>query len=101
MSLVAAESKLSARAAGRTREKLILFTRFPIAGQTKTRLIPALGAERAAALQRRLTLAAVRSAEAVAGARGLELEVLFDGSDERTLSHWLGDRFRFHAQANG
>jgi glycosyltransferase A (GT-A) superfamily protein (DUF2064 family) len=34
---------------------LIVFTRFPIHGKTKTRLIPALGAEGAAALQRQMT----------------------------------------------
>ena len=34
---------------------LILFTRFPTPGLTKTRLIPALGAEGAADLQRQMT----------------------------------------------
>src|SRR5438045_1114152 len=33
--------------------KLILFTRYPIVGRAKTRLIPALGAEGQAALHRR------------------------------------------------
>ncbi|MEM1311242.1 MAG: hypothetical protein AAGF98_17405, partial [Cyanobacteria bacterium P01_H01_bin.153] len=34
---------------------LVLFTRYPEAGKTKTRLIPHLGAREAAALQRRMT----------------------------------------------
>ena len=34
---------------------LFLFTRFPQPGKTKTRLIPAVGAEGAAAVQRQMT----------------------------------------------
>ncbi|MEJ2168327.1 MAG: hypothetical protein P8X90_22650 [Desulfobacterales bacterium] len=37
------------------RERLIIFSRYPEPGTTKTRLIPALGAEGAADLQRRMT----------------------------------------------
>jgi glycosyltransferase A (GT-A) superfamily protein (DUF2064 family) len=40
---------------GMTEPRLVLFTRFPTPGQAKTRLIPALGAEGAAALHRHLT----------------------------------------------
>lgn len=45
---------------------IIVFARAPLAGQVKTRLIPRLGAEGAARLQRRLIRAAVRTARAVA-----------------------------------
>jgi glycosyltransferase A (GT-A) superfamily protein (DUF2064 family) len=34
---------------------LIIFTRFPEPGKTKTRLIPALGPEKAAELQQKMT----------------------------------------------
>jgi len=37
---------------------LVLFTRLPRPGRAKTRLIPALGAEGAAELQRRMTVLA-------------------------------------------
>jgi uncharacterized protein len=79
-------------------ERLILFTRFPKSGRVKTRLIPSLGAEGAARLHRRLTLSALRTAEALSLGRGIEIEIQFDGADERAMSHWLGDRFRFCAQ---
>lgn len=46
---------------------LLVFARAPIAGQAKTRLIPALGAEGAAALQQRLLDNTLRMAAAVAG----------------------------------
>ena len=44
---------------------IIVFARAPVAGQVKTRLIPRLGAEGAARLQRRLIRAALRTARAV------------------------------------
>src|SRR5205814_6976464 len=79
-------------------ERVILFTRFPVAGRTKTRLIPLLGPEGAASLQRRLTLRALRSAERLHRERGVQVEIQFDGADERAMAHWLGDRFAFSAQ---
>ena len=45
---------------------IIIFARAPVAGQVKTRLIPRLGADGAARLQRRLIRAALRTARAVA-----------------------------------
>ncbi|MBK1716112.1 TIGR04282 family arsenosugar biosynthesis glycosyltransferase [Thiocystis violacea] len=47
---------------------LILFAREPVAGQVKTRLIPALGAEGAARLYRRLLGIALRAGAATHGA---------------------------------
>jgi hypothetical protein len=48
---------------------IAVFARAPVAGQTKTRLIPLLGADGAAALQRRLIERTLATAAAVAGAR--------------------------------
>ena len=44
---------------------VIVFARAPVAGEVKTRLIPRLGAQGAARLQRRLIRAALRTARAV------------------------------------
>ncbi len=43
---------------------LLLFSKYPTAGKVKTRLIPALGARRAARLHRRMTEAALDTAKA-------------------------------------
>jgi uncharacterized protein len=48
---------------------IAVFARAPVAGQAKTRLIPLLGADGAAALQRRLIERTLATACAVAGAR--------------------------------
>ncbi len=82
-------------------ERLILFTRYPVPGRTKTRLIPALGAEGAAALQRRLTLRTLRAAESLRRARGTDFQIHFEGATESAMQHWLGDRFSFFTQPEG
>ncbi len=81
--------------------KLVLFARYPVVGKTKTRLIPALGTEGAAALHRRLVLRALRTAQEACRATPAELEVHFEGGTEHAMSHWLGDDLRFVPQGSG
>src|SRR5882762_1821305 len=81
--------------------KLILFARYPIAGKAKTRLIPALGSEGAAALHRRLVLRTFRAAQGACQAVPADLEVHFDGGTEEAMSHWLGGTVRFVPQSAG
>lgn len=67
--------------------RIVLFTRFPTPGLAKTRLIPALGEDGAAALHRRLTertLAAVRASK-------LPFEVRSTGAPPDAFAAWLGD----------
>lgn len=67
--------------------RVVIFTRWPEPGQAKTRLIPAIGAERAAAVHRQLTemtLAAVR-------ASGLPFELRVTGASAVAFREWLGD----------
>jgi rSAM/selenodomain-associated transferase 2/rSAM/selenodomain-associated transferase 1 len=81
--------------------RLILFTRYPVPGKAKTRLIPALGDVGAAALQRRLVLRTLRTAHKACRATSADLEVRFDGGTAQTMSHWLGDSARFLPQGAG
>jgi rSAM/selenodomain-associated transferase 2/rSAM/selenodomain-associated transferase 1 len=83
------------------RRRLILFARYPIAGKVKTRLIPALGPEGAAALHRRLVFRALRTAHEACRTAPAELAVHFDGGTEQAMSHWLGEGARFVSQAAG
>lgn len=83
------------------RHRLILFARYPVAGRVKTRLIPALGAEGAAALHRRLVLRTLRAAEEWRAAAGGEMEIRFDGGSEEAMRHWLGDGWCFRPQDGG
>lgn len=77
---------------------IMIFTRYPDPGATKTRLIPALGPDGAADLQRQLTEHALRQAAQVPGAR---CEVHYTGTDEPAMREWLGDAVALAPQIDG
>ena len=66
--------------------RVVLFTRYPEPGRAKTRLIPTLGAERAARLHRALT---ERTVQAVRSS-GLALELRTTGAPIAAFDEWLG-----------
>jgi uncharacterized protein len=78
-------------------ELLILFTRYPVAGQTKTRLIPALGAEGAAQLQRQMTVHSLAMAQQCRVA----VQVCFCGGTIGQMRDWLGDGPDYQPQGEG
>jgi len=85
----------------KSRKRLILFARYAEAGRAKTRLIPALGAEGAAALHRRLVLRVLRMARGACQRAKAELEIRFDGGSEDKLRHWLGITTLCRPQSEG
>lgn len=70
--------------------RLLLFTRYPEAGKTKTRLIPQLGADGAALLQKRLTERVVMQAQLLAERCGTETIVHYSGGSSEQMTSWLG-----------
>ena len=77
--------------------KVALFARYPVPGQAKTRLIPALGAEGAARLHRLLverTLATIR-------ASGLSFAVHCTGAPLADFAQWLGADVQLVDQGEG
>jgi rSAM/selenodomain-associated transferase 2/rSAM/selenodomain-associated transferase 1 len=80
--------------------RLIIFTRYPVPGRTKTRLIPALGAEGAAELQRQMTehtLVAMRPLLE----EGIGMQVRFDGGELGEMTQWLGEDLNYAPQGEG
>ncbi|MBA4767680.1 MAG: TIGR04282 family arsenosugar biosynthesis glycosyltransferase [Porphyrobacter sp.] len=77
--------------------RLVLFARFPAAGACKTRLIPALGANGAAALHRRLTERTIE----VLGTGERTVTVAFTGAGKGEFSAWLGPKVHLAEQAQG
>ncbi len=76
--------------------RLVVFTRYPTPGRTKTRLIPALGAEGAAELQRRmtehtLTRVGAHSLAPADGPTALEIELAFDGGSTESMERWVSE----------
>ncbi len=82
-------------------ERLIVFTRYPEPGATKTRLIPVLGPVGTVALQRQMTTHALGTARAVAKCRGVGVEVRFVGADERRMREAFGAEFPYREQGRG
>lgn len=84
-----------------TRECLIIFTRYPEAGKTKTRLIPVLGAEGAAKLQRKMTEQKLAEVDKVQSFYPLSIEVHFAGGTEQLMQEWLGSNRVYRQQSDG
>lgn len=72
------------------RNRVIIFTRYPEPGKTKTRLIPALGPEGAADLHRRMGEHTMTWARRLKDTSGVSLEVRYAEGDERQIRKWLG-----------
>jgi uncharacterized protein len=82
-------------------DRIILFTRYPEAGRTKTRLVPVLGPQGAAEFQRRLSAHAFRAGREACKRLGAVLEVGFDGGDEAGMQAWLGEDADYRPQGEG
>ncbi|MDY6803020.1 MAG: TIGR04282 family arsenosugar biosynthesis glycosyltransferase [Cyanobacteriota bacterium] len=80
---------------------LIIFTRYPEPGKTKTRLIPALGAEGAANLQRKLTEETVAKARELSSVFPVSVEVRFAGGNLSLMESWLGSNLQYREQDSG
>ena len=84
--------------------RLVLFTRYPQAGTTKTRLIPVLGAEGAAELQRRMServVSQINEFSKLNSAASYSIEIRFEGGSEALMRAWLGAGFDYRLQGDG
>ena len=83
------------------RQRLIIFTRYPEAGKTKTRMIPSLGAEGAAALQRQMTEHTLRQGKRWQRDRFNSIQIHFTGSSQQLMKEWLGSDLFYLPQSEG
>ncbi|MFM7363381.1 MAG: TIGR04282 family arsenosugar biosynthesis glycosyltransferase [Cuspidothrix sp.] len=83
------------------KQHLIIFTRYPEPGKTKTRLIPALGEVSAANLHRRMTEYTVSQVQELAKMIRISLEVRFTGGKLQKMQNWLGNDLEYHSQGEG
>lgn len=82
-------------------ERLIVFTRFPEPGKTKTRLIPTLGEKGASDLQRQMTEHIIATASKTNRRQGLTIEVRHEGGSTALMREWLGSQFSYLPQGPG
>jgi len=77
--------------------RLVLFARYPVAGECKTRLIPAVGPAGAAAIHRRL---AGRTADLLRQS-GSPVTIAITGADKAAFESWMGPGLVFEPQVEG
>ena len=82
-------------------ETLIIFSRYPEPGKTKTRMIPALGAEGASELQRQMTEHCLNTAKKLLSSRNITIEVHFSGGNKELMAEWLGQDLEYVPQITG
>lgn len=82
-------------------DRLILFTRYPVAGEVKTRLIPALGPGGSCELHRKMTEHTVQQIRIFSAACPEVFEVRYQGGNEALMKQWLGSDLFFASQGNG
>jgi len=83
------------------KERLIIFTRYPEEGLTKTRLIPILGAKGAATLHRQMTEYTLSKVRELQNNYPLSIEVCFTGGNLSLMQHWLGSDIIYQPQGEG
>lgn len=83
------------------KRRLIVFTRHPEPGKAKTRMIPLLGAEGAANLQRQMTLRTIITSRRAARRIPVEIEVRYSGGDPAGFGAWLGPDLSYRPQGGG
>ncbi len=81
--------------------RLIVFTRFPSSGQSKTRLIPALGAQGASDLHARMAEHTLGLARVFENKHPGSVEIHFTGGDESRVRAWLGADLKYVNQESG
>jgi len=84
-----------------TQQSLIIFTRYPEIGKAKTRLIPAIGAEKATNLHRQMTELTVKKTLELSQKLELNIHVYFVDGDIDLMRLWLGNNLNFQPQSLG
>ena len=82
-------------------EKLIVFTRYPEPGITKTRLIPVLGKAGAANLHRLMAQRTIACTLFLQNSRQLSVEVHHTGDSQQQMQDWLGTDLIYQNQIDG
>ncbi len=86
---------------GAPNSRLIVFTRYPCAGASKTRLIPLLGPQGAADLHRDMTVHTVSTARRACAWSNCTLEVHGVGAERAAFENWLGADVGYCDQGEG
>lgn len=80
---------------------LIVMLKYPEPGKSKTRLIPAVGAVKAAEIQHRMSLRTLATAEEYRRSTGSDVEIWFTGATAEAMEALYGGGVRYRDQGRG
>ena len=84
-----------------SKQHLIIFTRYPEPGTTKTRLIPVLGDVGAANLHKQMTEHTIFQVKELQRTTRVSVEVRFTGGNLEKMQNWLGNDLKYQSQGKG
>ncbi len=96
-----ARERLHAPTRGTQHNRIIVFSRLPQPGNTKTRMIPALGPDGAADLQRQMTRRTLATVDRTAALIDCESEVRHAGGTSQQMADVFGSSRRYVPQDGG
>lgn len=82
-------------------DRLIIFTRYPEAGKTKTRMIPFLGKNGAAILQQQMMEFTLKQVKKLQENIFLSIAIFYSGGTEQLMRYWLGNEIIYQQQSSG
>lgn len=82
-------------------DRLIVFSRYPEPGRTKTRLIPVLGPEGASELHRRMVQHTLSWAGCLAKTQPVDIRIRFTDADRSAMAESFGSQFIYEPQGVG
>lgn len=82
-------------------EQLIVFTRYPEPGTTKTRLAKVLGDQGAASMQKKLTEQTLSQVKRLQQMRQSAVTIYYTGANMEQMQEWLGPDLAYRKQASG
>jgi hypothetical protein len=82
-------------------KRIIIFTRYPEPGSTKTRMIPELGPEGAAELQRQMTEHIKARVDELCTLHPFAVEIRYEGGNDNLMAEWLGHGPTYCRQGSG
>ncbi|MCP4626796.1 MAG: DUF2064 domain-containing protein [bacterium] len=82
-------------------KRIIIFTRYPEPGTTKTRMIPELGPEGAAELQRQMTEHIKARVDELGTVHQFAVEIHYEGGNDNLMAAWLGHGLTYCRQGSG
>ncbi|MFN6558368.1 MAG: TIGR04282 family arsenosugar biosynthesis glycosyltransferase [Nostoc sp. ChiSLP01] len=88
-------------ASPKQKQRLIIFTRYPEPGKTKTRLIPVLGSVGAANLQHQMAEHTILQVKQLQKVIDISVTVWYAGGDLRLMQKWLGLDLVYQPQGEG